>query len=296
MWFIYALTTFFAWGLADLFYKKGNNENDKYSHLKTGIIVGIVMGIHATGYMMFNKINIDIVDVLKYLPVSLCYIASMIIGYKGLKYLELSISSPIQNSSGIITSILLCLIFKINLSNLELFGIIIVFIGVLSLSLLEIHDDKDSKQNIIKNLTGWAILFPIIYCVIDGLGTFFDAVYLDQLKLITEDTALIAYEYTFFLYALVTFIFLKRKGISLKLSTEKNKIWAALFETLGQFTYVFAVSACSVITVPVIACYSALSVLLSRIFLKEKLAFPKYIAIVIIFLGIILLGIVEAMA
>lgn len=295
MWFIYALITFLAWGFADLFYKKGNNENDKYSHLKTGIIVGVVMGVHATGYMIFTKTNMNVVDILKYLPVSLCYIASMVIGYKGLKYLELSISSPIQNSSGIITSILLCLIFKISLSKLELVGIIIVFIGVLSLSLLEIYYDKDNRQKIIKNLTGWAVLFPIIYCIIDGLGTFFDAVYLDQLQLITEDVALIAYEYTFFLYALITFILLKKQRVSLKLSTEKNKILAALFETLGQFTYVFAVSAYSVITVPVIACYSALSVLLSRIFLKEKLAFLQYIAIAIIFLGIILLGIVEAM-
>ena len=84
MWFIYALITFFAWGLADLFYKKGNKESDKYSHLKTGLIVGIVMGIHATGYMIYTKTNINVIDVLKYLPVSLCYIASMIIGYKGL--------------------------------------------------------------------------------------------------------------------------------------------------------------------------------------------------------------------
>ncbi len=296
MWFMYALTTFLAWGLADLFYKKGNNENDKYSHLKTGLIVGLVMGIHATVYLIITKTNVNIIDIIKYLPVSLCYIASMVIGYKGLKYLELSISSPIQNSSGIIPSILLCLIFEITLSKLEFIGIAIVFIGVLLLSLLEIHYDKNNKHQIIKNLTGWAILFPIIYCAIDGLGTFFDAVYLDQMNLITEDAALIAYEYTFLLYAVVTFIFLKRKGVSLKLSTEKNKLFAALFETLGQFTYVFAVATHSVITVPVIACYSALSVLLSRIFLKEKLFFPQYIAIAIIFLGILLLGIVEAVA
>ena len=40
MWFIYALITLLFWALADLFYKKGANENDKYSHLKTGIMVG----------------------------------------------------------------------------------------------------------------------------------------------------------------------------------------------------------------------------------------------------------------
>ena len=36
----------------------------------------------------------------------------MDIGYRGLKYLELSISSPIQNTSGVITALLLILFFK----------------------------------------------------------------------------------------------------------------------------------------------------------------------------------------
>ena len=101
MWMMYAILTFFLWGIADLFYKKGNKENDKYSHIKTGIMVGLVMGIHAFIYMIINNITLDIVSLLKYLPVSLCYIISMIIGYKGLKYINLSVSSPIQNSSGL---------------------------------------------------------------------------------------------------------------------------------------------------------------------------------------------------
>ena len=43
MWFIFALITLFAWGGADLFYKKGADEDDKYSHLKTSMMVGLVM-------------------------------------------------------------------------------------------------------------------------------------------------------------------------------------------------------------------------------------------------------------
>lgn len=293
MWFMYALMTFFAWGIADLFYKKGNNETDRYSHLKTGLAVGTIMGIHATVYLLFNKTGINIIDILKYLPVSLCYITSMVIGYKGLKYLDLSISSPIQNSSGIITSVLLCLIFNIALSKLELIGIIIVFMGVVSLSLFETYYDKENRQKIFKNITIMAVFFPIIYCIFDGVGTFLDSIYLDQLELITEDVALVAYEYAFFMYAIVITLFLKIKKVPVKIGTEKNKIYAALLETFGQFTYVFAVSSHSVITIPIIACYSALSVLLSRIFLKEKLNILQYVAIITIFIGILILGISE---
>ena len=40
---IFSLFCFLFWGLADLFYKKSNNEKDKYSDLKTAIVVGIVI-------------------------------------------------------------------------------------------------------------------------------------------------------------------------------------------------------------------------------------------------------------
>ena len=120
MWMVYAILTFFLWGIADLFYKKGNIDKDKYTHLKTGIMVGLVMGIHAIIYYFVKDIKFDVISMLKYLPISICYIASMIIGYKGLKYINLSISSPIQNSSGLITSLLLVLIFHVKLSIYEI--------------------------------------------------------------------------------------------------------------------------------------------------------------------------------
>ena len=87
MWFLCTLLTFISWGTADLFYKLGNRGNNKYDHLKTGIFVGLVMGIHATIYLLINHINVSFIDIIKYLPVSLCYIVSMVISYKGLKYL-----------------------------------------------------------------------------------------------------------------------------------------------------------------------------------------------------------------
>ena len=34
MWFLFALLTSLAWGSADLFYKKGSDSKDPFSHLK----------------------------------------------------------------------------------------------------------------------------------------------------------------------------------------------------------------------------------------------------------------------
>ena len=290
MWMVYAILTFFLWGVADLFYKKGNIDEDKYSHLKTGIMVGLVMGIHAIIYFFAKGLKFDLMAMIKYLPVSICYISSMIIGYKGLKYINLSISSPIQNSSGLITSLLLALIFSVKLSIYEIICLIIMAIGVIMLSVIE--NKKDIKVAL-KKITVAAIVFPLIYCLIDGLGTFLDAVYLDHLEIIDEDMALISYEFTFFLYGIISYIILRAKKVKVRIKEEKTRLSAAIFETLGQFTYVFAISSHSVITAPIVACYSALSVLLSRIFLKEKISKLQYLALFLIFLSIIMLAILE---
>lgn len=290
MWLIMAIVTLLLWGIADLFYKKGNEEKEKYSHLKTGMLVGFVMGIHAIIYMIIEHVSFDFIAMLKYLPVSLCYIISMVIGYKGLKYINLSVSSPIQNSSGIITSILLCIIFKVSLSIYEILGLVLMAIGVWILSYIE---NKENKKIVLKQIGLTAIIFPILYLIIDGAGTFLDAVYLDHLELISEDMALIAYEFTFLIYGIIMFIFLKLKNEKITIFKEKDKIFAAVFETLGQFTYVFAISSHSVITAPIVACYCAFSVLLSRIFLKEKMNIWQYLALLLILGGIIILAIVE---
>ena len=290
MWLLMAILTLLLWGIADLFYKKGNDEKEKYSHLKTGMIVGFVMGLHAIIYMIVKGISLDFIAMLKYLPVSLCYIVSMIIGYKGLKYINLSVSSPIQNSSGIITSILLCIIFKVSLSVYEIIGLSIMALGVWILSYIE---NKENKKIVLKKIGLTAIIFPIMYLIIDGAGTFLDAVYLDHLELVSEDMALIAYEFTFLIYGIVTLIYLKIKKEKISIFKEKNKLLAAIFETGGQFTYVYAIASHSVITAPIVACYSAFSVLLSKVFLKEKLSKWQYLALILIFIGIIVLAILE---
>ena len=292
---MYSLITFICWGLTDLFYKKGNIGKNKYNHLKTGIIVGLVMGIHATIYMIIKNLSFDFVELIKYLPVSFCYIISMIIGYKGLKYLELSLSSPIQNTSGVITSLLLLLFFKEKYPLIAYVGFFLIFIGIVIISYLERKEERSTKLRITKrkNITFLIILFPLIYCFFDGIGTFLDALYLDKFSIISEDNALICYEYTFLIYAIASFIYLNRKKEKIKILQEKDKVIAALLETTGQFFYVFAMAKDSTIGATIVGSYCLLSLILSHIFLKEKLSHGKYIGLLIAIIGIITLAILD---
>ena len=56
MWLVYSILTTLSWGFADLFYKKGNAPNDKSSHIKAVVMVGVVMGIHAFAYMIIKDV------------------------------------------------------------------------------------------------------------------------------------------------------------------------------------------------------------------------------------------------
>lgn len=298
MWFLFALLTTLSWGVADLFYKKGADSKDKYSTMKIGIMVGLVMGIHAILYMLIKGITFDPFDMIKYLPVSFFYILSMLIGYLGLRYIELSISSPVQNSSGALTAIALIILFPQELGLLEIAGILLITGGVIGLAILEkklqnaaIQADN-AKVNPKYQISILAITFPILYAVVDAIGTIADGIYLDELSLIGEEAALLAYEFTWLLYAIVSLIYLTViKKQKYNIFKEGVRTSAAVFETAGQFFYVYAMSSNAVVAAPLIASYSIVSVILSRIFLKEKLSKQHYALILFVMIGIAVLGI-----
>src|SRR5690625_7412554 len=93
-------------------------------------MVGFAMGIHATLYGLVKGVDFELFDMIIYLPVSSMYIISMTIGYIGLRYIELSIAAPVQNSSGAISAILLFIFFLRELSFIILICVVVVLFGI----------------------------------------------------------------------------------------------------------------------------------------------------------------------
>ena len=75
--------------------------------------------------------------------------------------------------------------------------------------------------------------------------------------------------------------------------THKDKFLAAIFETAGQFTYVYALGGVDAVAAPILSSVCVVSLLLSRIFLKEKLSKKTYAFIAIVIFGILLLAVAE---
>ncbi len=299
MWIVFALAALLLWSGSDLFSKIGcQQSNEKKAALKMVMAVGLVMGLHACYEIFITGVDFSWQVIWTYLPVSILYILSMALGYWGLKYIELSISSPICNTSGALV-VLFYLLRGENPGATILIGVLFTFIGVLGLGIAEYTEDETSRierqksanMKYVKSFL--AILLPILYSLIDALGTYADSLVFERTNL-DEAQANVAYELTFFAVGLVAFIYLLSKKEFSVTKTDGSKLIAASFETAGQFAYIYAIAANAISAAPIISCYCVLTVLWSRIFLKEKLSWKHYLSIVLAFVGIIILAIYDA--
>ena len=176
------------------------------------------MGLHALFTLITQDINFNPINILRYLPVSLLYIGSMVFSYFGMRFIEESVSDPIENTLGAICS-LLCMVFlKDRISVVSAIAIFVIAIGVLGVGFLENHGETNRKKKLGKKLAIIAFCMPFLYVIQDAVGSFLDVFYLENVATsplidVTEDTieqvANTSYEIIFALFAVVLFVFVK---------------------------------------------------------------------------------------
>ncbi len=301
MWFWLALIALLCWSGSDLFSKIGcQGEDDHLAHLKMVIAVGTVMGLHAAYEIFVGGTEISFSIILTYLPVSLLYIGSMTLGYMGLRYIELSVSSPICNSSGALVA-LMTLIFLggEDYSPLAIGAIILVCVGAIGLGVVDATEDpelraaRQEQGNRKYTKSFLALALPVAYCLLDAAGTFADNRVLETLN---EASANCAYELTFLAAAVLSFIYvviIRRDRLVPRM--EAPKFLGAICETAGQFAYIYAIADTEhlAMSAPIISAYCAASVLWSRLFLKEKLSWKHYLMIALVVIGIVIMGVFD---
>ncbi len=345
-WFLYSLIALLCWSGSDFFSKIGcRDAEDKYSQFKMVMAVGVVMGLHAAYEIFIGGVAISWQVIWTYLPVSLLYIGSMTLGYVGLRYIELSISSPICNASGALVAILAIVSGTADpMAWPQYLAIALACAGVIGLGFVEANEDdqlRAARQEVsnYKYAKSWlALALPLAYCLLDAAGTFADDIvlsnyhlecvqknvlpefahlfangipesfdgltagqvsYLEELIAVQENASAaamnVAYELTFLAAGIACFVYtciIKRQRLLPK--QEGPKYIGAAFETAGQLAYVLALSSGNAaLAAPIISSYCMVSVLWSRIFLKEKLSIKHYACIAVTFAGILIMGIYD---
>ena len=299
-WFWFSIIALLCWSGSDFFSKIGcRDAQDKYSQFKMVMAVGTVMGLHALYQIFIGGVAISWQVIWTYLPVSLLYISSMTLGYVGLRYIELSISSPICNASGALVAIIAILSGTAEpMEGPQYLAIVLACAGVIGLGFVEANEDEELRAarqaaSNYKYAKSWlALAMPVAYCLLDAAGTFADDLVLQTLN---EDSANVAYELTFMAAGVVCFIYtciIKKQKLVPKM--EAPKYIGAAFETAGQLAYIYALaSGESALAAPIISSYCMVSVLWSRLFLKEKLSWKHYACIFVTFGGILIMGIYD---
>ena len=171
LYYFLSILALLCWSGSDLFSKMGTRERDKNSHWKVVFAVGLIMGIHffitlIGGAVIDSTVGVDgvhkivaslfytdfkLIDFVNYLPVAGLYILAMVLGYIGLRYIELSISSPICNSSGAL-AFLLCVVFGIfsieDITATTVIGFLMITVGIVALGFVEQREDEEVELSL----------------------------------------------------------------------------------------------------------------------------------------------------
>ena len=189
-----------------------------------------------------------------------------------------------------------------DLPPVALVAVALVCVGVIALGWVESREDEELRRrrqdesNYHYAKSALAIAIPVIYCLLDALGTFADSRVLDRLGEELADACNVAYELTFLAMGIVCAVYvliIKKQRLIPK--REIPKVTGAVFETAGQFFYIYALADTEHVafSAPIISSYCVASVLWSRLFLKEKLSKKHYACIALVVAGIIIMGILD---
>lgn len=314
IWFLLTLSCIILWGITDILNKKSLDYNDPLSQYKAFVWIGMVMGL--AGAIMaicsdtLRESIMMVKDNLYLIPLCIFYALALFFGLLGAKHLDASVVSPLENIDGAITAIILYMFFFLtgrshvtdSIGIMDIIGTVaittgVIFLGVQEhkLSKQEINLEEDKKKH---RLGVLALIFPIIYNLVDAVSMVAVGI------TVSEETEVAIPDIDFFIFESLGFLVVaicmwlymliaKKYKYNPFKKKELVRCGAATSETLGTMTYIFAVAGNPILTAPITSSYCLVTVVLARIFLKERLTKKQYLSVAFVIVGIVLLGISE---
>lgn len=321
IWFILTLACIILWGVTDILYKATFLKNDPLSYYKSFVWVGLVMAL--AGFIMstwsdtlLNSIKIVKDHVLYLVPLCLVYTFAWFFGLLGTKHLEASVVSTIENIDVALTPIIIYCYYLLTghvhssytIGAIDVIATVLIIFGVVLIGREEqalmrkekqLSDDKKKHR-----LGALALLFPIIYTLIDvfsiaeisGVGS--------NSGIVSEGAETSIPAIDFFVFECAGFVFVaicvwlymlivKKYVYNPFQEEELPRCGAATGETVGTMAFIFAASINPVLTAPIASLYCLVTIVLARIFLKERLTKKQFISLAFLIIGITLFGISE---
>ena len=314
IWLILTLACIALWGVTDILLKKSLNYSDPLSQYKTFIWIGLVTVPVCVIMAICSDTLPDSIRIVAsnpyIIPVNIFYVVAMFFGLLGAKHLDASVVSPLENIDGAITAIILYFFFLLtgrshvtdSIGIVDIIGTLAITVGVVllgiqeqKLSKQEMGLDEDKKKH---RLGALALLFPIVYNLADAVSMVATGIMVSgETEFSIPDMDYIFFEsFAFSVFAIFVWLYMliaKKYVYNPFKKTELYCCGAATCETLGTIAFTFAVAISPILTAPITSSYCLVTIILARIFLKERLTRKQYLSLAFLVVGIALLGVSE---
>lgn len=314
MWLFFTLGAMILWGLEDVLLKVSAGKEDPNFYLKLSVCMGVitvpfmlVCSRYTESGLSLQALILSDVSVLLALFI---YTAAMVISYLGAMYMDISVFTPIANSSSGFAIIMILAYVVVTgdysevsdfISPVSVGGMVLTVAGVVSLAVLQkrlsrqaIALDPENKKYRYGVL---ALLFPLGFCLIDAVSTLIDSVNLGA----AGETVIGVWDYlrvygaAFILVAVFSWLAIllrTRKPYNPFHKRDLVYFGVELCEIVAAMIYMLALDQNAVLSVPIATSYCIVTLILSRVFLKEKLKLSQYICIALVVSGILLISFV----
>ena len=308
------MSSIVLWGFTDILLKKSLQHTDPLSHLKMFVWIGLIAAPTAVITAICSDTLKDSIvvlgDNLYLVLLYLFYVTAMFFGLLGAKHLDASVVSPLENIDGAIVAIVLYFFFLFtdhenvtdSVGVVDIIGALAITVGVVllgmqehKLSKQEVHLDQDKKKH---RLGALALLFPIFYNLADAASMVVTGITVSgETEVSIPDIDYVTFECIAFSVVSVfvwLYILIFKKHVYNPFKKEElSRCGAATCETMGTMAFTFAVAISPILTAPITSSYCFVTIILARIFLKERLTKKQYLSLAFVVAGIALLGISE---
>ncbi len=287
MWLYYCLLSTIIWGFVAIAIKKcSNNEPKRIA------IMGMLI-YHCTMILVSLIINpqiiekLNFIDIIKMSPGIIIQSIGFYCSISAIKYGKVAITSSIQRTQVIVTFLLGILILKEKFTILQL-----IISGILvTLSIMIAIDKKNDEEKINKKAKQKAIMYSWGVVLFYGISDFINKIY------ITEYQSPL---YVMFNYAIIIIIgifaycLITKNWNYIDIRKINNKgyfVLQSLLDVSSSIFNRFALLDGKVSIVSVISTSSIIiTMLASRLILKEKISWKKYLIILGIFMCVLVLS------
>ena len=268
---------------------------------------------------MLDSVKVVKDDILYLIPLCLVYAAACLFGLLGNKNLDASVVSTVENIDGALVTIIIYYYYLLTgyihpsyrIGVIDVIATVVIIIGVIligreeqALMRQEINLSEDKKKH---RLGALALFFPIICTLIDAFSIAEIGGIGGNSGIITkgEETFIPAIDFFIFEcagFAVVAifvwlYMLIGKKYIYNPFQEEELiRCGAATGETVGTMAFIFAASINPVLTAPITSLYCIFTIILARIFLKERLTKKQFMSLAFLIAGIALFGISEILS